>query len=107
MYGHKLIFMIGWAWFAAWTLLCGFTDDYDHVFFSLCRALQGAGPALLVPNAMAMIYRAYPPGPKRAIVFSCFGAMVPIGFCFGALLASIMAQYACEFWTILDQYLTQ
>jgi len=95
MYGHKRLFLIGWAWFACWTLICGFTDNYGHVFFNVCRALQGAGPALLVPNAMALIGRTFPAGMKRNLVFSCFGAAGPTGFYFGAILASSLSQLTC------------
>ena len=63
--------------------------------FSICRGLQGIGPALLLPNAMALVGRTYPIGLKRNIVFSIFGACGPTGFFFGALFSALIAQLAC------------
>lgn len=64
--------------------------------FSICRAFQGIGPALLLPNAMAIIGRTYPIGLKRNIVFSILGACGPTGFFFGALFSALFAQLACR-----------
>lgn len=97
MYGHKKIFMIGWAWLCVWSIICGFSYASGHTMLSICRAFQGIGPALTVPNAMALIARTYPVGMKRSIILSCFGASGPTGFVFGALLSSLFAQLACKF----------
>jgi hypothetical protein len=96
MLGHKYIFMLGWAWFAAWSLITGFSYTSGHVMLSACRAFQGIGPALTVPNAMALIARTYPPGLKRNLVLSAFGACGPTGFVVGATFSSLFAQLACE-----------
>ncbi|OCK77023.1 MFS general substrate transporter [Lepidopterella palustris CBS 459.81] len=90
MYGHKRIFMIGWAWFATWSLICGFSNS--SIMLSACRAVQGIGPALLVPNAMALVGRTFPIGMKRNLVFSLFGACGPTGWVLGAVFSSLCAQ---------------
>ncbi|OCL12676.1 MFS general substrate transporter [Glonium stellatum] len=94
MYGHKRVFQLGWAWFALWSLVAGFS--HSSVMLSACRALQGIGPALLVPNAMALVGRTFPMGMKRNIVFSLFGAAGPTGFVLGAVFSSICAQLGSE-----------
>ena len=94
MYGHKRVFQLGWAWFALWSLVAGFS--HSSFVLSACRALQGIGPALLVPNAMALVGRTFPMGMKRNIVFSLFGAAGPTGFTLGAVFSSICAQLGCE-----------
>lgn len=43
MYGHKKIYLIGWLWFAVWSLISGFSYNSGVVLFSVCRALQGIG----------------------------------------------------------------
>jgi MFS family permease len=59
---------------------------------SIARAFQGIGPALLVPNAMALIGRTFPMGMKRNIVFSIFGAMGPTGWTTGAVFSALLAE---------------
>jgi Major Facilitator Superfamily. len=45
VYGHKLLFIIGFLWFALWSLLGGFSVWSNPRFFDCCRAFQGIGPA--------------------------------------------------------------
>ena len=59
---------------------------------STLRGFQGIGPALLIPNAMALLGRTYPVGMKKNIVFSLFGACGPIGWVVGGTFSSICAQ---------------
>ncbi|KAF2468938.1 MFS general substrate transporter [Lindgomyces ingoldianus] len=103
MYGHKRIYLIGWAWFAIWSLITGFSYSSGPILFSICRAFQGIGPALLVPNAVALIGRTFPVGQKRNIGFACFGAMGPTGAATGAVFAALLADLAWwpwEFWIL-------
>ncbi|ORY15286.1 hypothetical protein BCR34DRAFT_478185 [Clohesyomyces aquaticus] len=103
MYGHKRIYLIGWAWFATWSLISGFSYSSGVVLFSICRAFQGIGPALLVPNAVALIGRNFPVGQKRNIGFALFGAMGPTGATTGAVFAALLADLAWwpwEFWIL-------
>ncbi|KAK8044848.1 MFS general substrate transporter [Apiospora rasikravindrae] len=72
LYGHKKIFIIGFIWFAVWSVMVGFGEIVQRsttangvVYFDICRALQGIGPALLVPNGQAMLGRAYTPRPPQ------------------------------------------
>jgi len=89
------VYLIGWIWLAFSALVAGFSFVSGPIMFSVCRALQGIGPALLLPNAMAIVGRTYPVGLKRNIVFSLFGACGPTGFFFGALFSALIAQLAC------------
>lgn len=76
MYGHKRIFLIGSIWFAVWSLIAGFSVYSGTILFSVCRGFQGIGPALMVPNAVAIAGRSFE-GQKKNIVFSLFGACAP------------------------------
>ncbi|KAF2806396.1 MFS general substrate transporter [Mytilinidion resinicola] len=92
MYGHKKVFLIGWAWFSMWSLISGFCYRWGVVVFSVCRAFQGMGPALIVPNAIALIGRNFPIGVKRNTVFACFGAAGPTGATAGAVFSALIAE---------------
>ncbi|KAK2627507.1 hypothetical protein QTJ16_003473 [Diplocarpon rosae] len=108
LYGHKRLFTAGFVWFGVWSLLCGFavyiprSAHRSLIFFDICRAMQGIGPAFLLPNAMAILGRTYPPGRRKEMVFSIFGATAPSGFVVGAAFSSLFAQLAWwpwAFWT--------
>jgi MFS family permease len=95
VYGHKKFFIAGFLWFALWSLLAGFSvysTSTGPIFFDCCRAFQGIGPAFLLPNAIAILGRAYEPGRRKEMVFSFFGATAPSGFVFGAVFSAIFGQ---------------
>lgn len=94
--GHKKVYLIGWLWLGFWAMIAGFSFVSGPIMFSVARAFQGIGPALLLPNAMAIVGRTYPVGLKRNIVFSIFGACGPTGFFFGALFSALLGQLACK-----------
>lgn len=104
VYGHKILFLIGWAWFALSSLLCGFAPmvqqaDMDgSIFFVVARALQGIGPAICMPNGLALMGTTYPPGKKKNMLFALFGACAPAGFVIGATFSSILAQKGSWEW---------
>lgn len=98
MYGHKRLFMVGWAWFAATSFLCGFCYNWNVMAFSICRALQGVGPAICIPNAIALIGRTFPVGLPRNLAFACFGLAGPTGATAGAFFAALVAQLAWWPW---------
>ncbi|GII93722.1 MFS transporter [Sinosporangium siamense] len=52
-YGRRKIFLIGVAWFALASALCGFAPTIETLIAA--RALQGIGGALLTPGSLAII----------------------------------------------------
>lgn len=104
MYGHKTIFVIGWMWFAIMSVVTGFSyKSADIVLFSVCRALQGIGPALLVPNAIALLGMNFPVGFQRNTAFACFGAAGPLGATAGAVFTALIADlfwWPWSFWIL-------
>ncbi|KAI9711867.1 MAG: hypothetical protein M1820_002012 [Bogoriella megaspora] len=97
--GHKRVFAFGYLWLGMWSCFAGFTPYTKHqIFFDFCRAMQGIGPALLMPNALALFGRAYAPGIKKNLVFALFGAMAPAGFVIGAAFGSLFAEYTWWPW---------
>lgn len=99
-FGHKRVFVFGYFFLGCWSAFAGFSAYVgSQILFDVCRAFQGIGAALLVPNAFALLRRAYPPGIKKNIVYSLFGAMAPWGFVVGTLFASMFAQLVWWPWT--------
>ncbi|KAF2838142.1 hypothetical protein M501DRAFT_935689 [Patellaria atrata CBS 101060] len=97
--GHKRVFAFGYAWFGVWSAFAGFSVyPGKQIFFMVCRAMQGIGPALLLPNALALFGRAYSPGIRKNIVFSLFGASAPMGYVAGAASGSLFGQLAWWPW---------
>lgn len=92
VYGHRLLFIIGFLWFGLWSILGGFSVWSNPIFFDCCRAFQGIGPALLLPNSVAILGRSYPPGRRKGMVFCLFGAVAPGGFTLGAVFSSLLAE---------------
>lgn len=86
MYGYKLLYGIGYAWFCVFSLACGFTGfGKSQIVLDVMRALQGIGPAIVFPNSMALIGHYYPLGFRRNLAFGLFGCTAPSGFTVGAL----------------------
>lgn len=74
LFGYKKLYIIGLAWYALWTLIAGLSAYSGKVLFNFARALQGIGPAICLPNALAIFGAKYQPGLKKTMVFSVFGA---------------------------------
>lgn len=55
-FGRRRVFVVGVAWFAAASLLCGLAPTMPVL--GLARALQGVGGALLTPGSLALIQAA-------------------------------------------------
>ena len=57
--------------------VCGLSVFSNHVLFIFARVLQGIGPAIILPNGLALIGAFYPPGPRKNMAFALFGACAP------------------------------
>ncbi|CAF1077225.1 unnamed protein product [Didymodactylos carnosus] len=71
----------------------------NDIYFDIMRALQGIGPAAVLPNGIALLARTYAAGRRKSLVFSMFGATAPAGFVVGALFSSIFAQLSWWPWS--------
>lgn len=98
--GHKMLLITGFLWSGLWSLIAGLTVySNSQIFYVFCRALQGMGPAVLLPNAVAILGRTYPQGRRKEMVFSLFGATAPWGFVVGSGFASTLAEHAWWPWS--------
>jgi EmrB/QacA subfamily drug resistance transporter len=65
-YGRRRIFLLGVAWFAVASLLCGVAQSTAQLVAA--RAVQGVGGALLTPGSLALIQSSFRPEDRaRAI----------------------------------------
>lgn len=92
VFGYKRMLILGFAWFSVWFMAAGLAVYSNFTFAIFARVLQGIGPAICLPNALAIFGTAYPPGHRKAMVFAFFGAVAPIGSIVGALFASLLDQ---------------
>ncbi|MBB4908431.1 MFS transporter [Actinophytocola algeriensis] len=65
-FGRRRIYLVGMAWFAVASLLCGLADDVGWLIAA--RALQGIGGALLVPGSLALIQESFHPDDRARAV---------------------------------------
>jgi MFS family permease len=80
-YGYKRMLIIGYAWFAVWTLVSGVSSYSNHVLFVFARVLAGIGPAMTLPNGVALLGASYENGSNRKnMAFALFGACAPSRF---------------------------
>lgn len=99
IYGLKRMFLIGFSWYSLWSLLCGISVySKSSIFFSICRAFQGMGPAIMMPNAVGIFGSYYPMGKRRVLVMCCFGSIAPSGFIIGSVFSGLLSQFASWPW---------
>jgi MFS family permease len=101
-FGYKRMILIGFAWFSVWSMIAGLSVYSNHVLFVFARVFQGIGPAIVLPNGLAIFGVTYAPGKRKAMVFAIFGAMAPNGSIAGSLFAAIFGQlvwWPWAFWS--------
>lgn len=104
--GYKPVLVFGYVWYAVWMLVGGFAAfSHNFIFFAFCRAMQGIGPAIVMPNAVAILTRVYSQAsPRRKnLAVSMFGGVAPGGYLFGAVISGLFAQlvwWPWAYWVI-------
>jgi len=96
VYGKRLIFIFGSAWFTLTSLIVPFAPD--EVTFDLFRGLQGLGAAANVPTALGILGTTFPPSHAKNYAFACYGAGAPLGSVFGNILGGLVAQWLTWKW---------
>ena len=76
------MFVLGMAWFSVWSMVAGLSVYSDDVLFIFARVLSGIGPAVTLPNGLALLGAAYEKGRRKDMVFAIFGATAPGRFLF-------------------------
>lgn len=91
VFGYKPMLLIGFSWFALWSLVAGLAVYSGYALFVLARVFQGVGSAICMPNALAILGAAYPPGHRKAMVFALFGACAPVGALSGSICVAALS----------------
>lgn len=99
LFGYRSMFIIGFFWFALWSVVAGLSAYSNYMLFIFARTLQGLGPAMLFPNALALLGSTYPPGNKKRMVFALFGGCAPSGAVVGGVFGALLAEKAWWPWT--------
>jgi MFS family permease len=76
------------SWLSLWSLVAGLSVSSNHVLFVFARVFQGIGPAMCLPNALAIFGKSFSELPRN-MAFAWFAATAPwgavAGLTFGAL----------------------
>jgi EmrB/QacA subfamily drug resistance transporter len=87
--GRKRLFMAGMALFTAGSAACALAQSIG--FLIAARAVQGAGAAVMMPLALALLSAAFPPE-RRARALGIFGALTGLGVVLGPLVGGAAVQ---------------
>ncbi|MEC5142354.1 MFS domain-containing protein [Chitinophaga sp. 180180018-2] len=94
--GRKKVFITGAICFVLASLAAGFSQTF--VWLLICRALQGAGVAMAIPAAMAIITNTFTEPEERHRAFGIFGATAGIGFATGLAIGGLISNYLGWQW---------
>jgi MFS family permease len=99
-FGNKAIFIIGMGWLALTSMMAGVSVYSSYPVYVLARVLQGLGPALTVPNALAIMGKCFSEGPRN-MGFAWFAASAPVGAMAGLLFGPLfaMAWWPWIYWS--------
>lgn len=101
LFGYKKMLVIGYVWFALWSMVAGLAVYSNYVLFVWARVLQGIGPSICLPNGLALLGVLYSPGRRKAMAFAAFGGVAPggavVGSAFGGVFA--LAWWPWTFWS--------
>ena len=94
-FGRRRMFAAGLALFAAASIVCGLAGSATVLVVG--RALQGAGAALLMPLAMALLGAAFP-REERARALGIFGGITGLALIAGPLVGGAIAEGVSWQW---------
>ena len=97
-FGRRRIFVLGTAWFAAASLLCGLAPNAETLI--VARILQGIGAALLTPGSLAMIQGVFV-AEHRARAIGAWSGLGSIAAALGPFLGGGLVEYAHWRWIFL------
>jgi EmrB/QacA subfamily drug resistance transporter len=88
-FGRRRLFLIGVAGFGATSLLSGLSQTPTELI--VCRLLQGASAAVLMPQILAMLRTVFS-GAQRATAFGIYGAVSGLAAAVGVILGGVLTQ---------------
>ena len=94
--GRRIIFMIGLALFAAFSLLCAVSQT--DTMLIIARLLQGAAAAVLAPSVFSIVSVTFQEGAERNKALGILGAIAGSGAAIGVLAGGFLTEYAGWEW---------
>lgn len=89
-FGHRRAFLVGMVLFGLASLLCGLAATSTQLV--AFRLIHGLTAALLVPQVLALITRAFPPA-ERTNALSWFGVTMGVGAVAGQVLGGVLLNF--------------
>ena len=99
LFGRRRIFLIGLALFGAMSVVGGLATSAPVLIAA--RVVQGAGAALTVPAAVAIIAASFAEGAARNRALGVFGASASAGFSVGLVLGGVLTDALSWRWIFL------
>jgi EmrB/QacA subfamily drug resistance transporter len=97
--GRRRVLLAGTTLFGAASLLAGLAPSLPVLV--VARLLQGAGEALALPAAMAMIVMLFPEGPRRSLALGVWAAVASTGLVVGFALSGVITELLGWRWVFL------
>jgi len=97
-FGAKRIFLISIGMFTIGSLLCALANSVEMLI--AFRIVQGLGGGVVIPIAMAFIYRLAPPS-KVGVVMGMMGIPILLAPALGPVIAGAFVEYASWQWIFL------
>ncbi len=97
-FGRRRVFVVGTAWFAGASLLCGLAPTPEVLIAA--RVLQGVGGALLTPGSLAMIQGAFA-REDRAAAIGAWSGLGSIAAALGPVVGGVLIDLASWRWIFL------
>jgi len=102
LFGYKKMLVIGYIWYAFWSMVAGLAVYSNYVLFIWARVLQGIGPSICLPNGLALLGVLYGPGRRKNMAFAVFGGVAPGGSVVGSVFGGVfaLAWWPWTFWSM-------
>src|ERR671924_1112198 len=94
--GRRIVFMIGLAAFAVFSLLAGLSTSPEMLIGT--RLLQGAAGAILSPSVFSITSVLFKEGAERNKALGILGAIAGSGAAIGVLAGGVLTEYAGWEW---------
>ncbi|HET8993465.1 MAG TPA: MFS transporter [Rhodococcus sp. (in: high G+C Gram-positive bacteria)] len=99
LFGRRRVLLLGTGLFGAASLLAGLAPSF--ALLVIARLLQGAGEAIALPAAMAIIVLTFPEGPRRSRALSVWAAVASCGLVLGFVLSGLITAHLGWRWIFL------
>lgn len=90
-FGPRTVFLSGFVLFTLASAVCGAASSLPWLIGS--RAVQGMGAALLVPNSLSLLRRAFPDALARSRAVGWWGGIASVALAAGPVLGGTLVTY--------------